>query len=256
MSDNRRITKLMYYILPVVLFVLHASLVVKAEELLTGRHMNLKTENHLPFKVYVSGPENAKRGILLVHGWLGLNKDIKALTNEFATTGYRAMAIDLYDGKTASNPKDAKKLMESVKQSLANSKYLAALKALAAPGRKLAVIGWSFGGSQALRATLTAPDLVSATVSYYPYGKMVSDKKILSRLQGPILIQVGDKDFAFTPKKIQEFQKAVKNAGKIAEINIYDAKHGFDKKLNKNYNEFASKRADKTTREFLDRNLK
>ena len=77
------------------------------------------------------------------------------------------MAIDLYDGQIATNPQHAKLLMNSIKQADANTKFAAALDTLKAPGRKIATIGWSYGASQALRATLSAPEPVSATVSYY-----------------------------------------------------------------------------------------
>lgn len=220
-----------------------------------SEYITLETENQKSFKVYVAGPMDASRGILLIHGWLGLNQDIEALTMKFAKSGYRAMAIDLYDGDVANNPKDAKLLMMSVKQSEANDKYRAALQALLAPGRKLATIGWSYGGSQALHATLSAPKLVSATVSYYPFGEMISDKKTLAPMQGPILIQVGNEDFAFTPEKVKSYQQAIKNAGKILQVNTYIAKHGFDREKSKNYNQTAHVKAENSTYQFLDINL-
>ena len=79
-----------------------------------GQYITLETANQKSFKIYVAGPMDASRGILLIHGWLGLNQDIEALTMKFAKSGYRAMAIDLYDGEVANNPKDAKLLMMSV----------------------------------------------------------------------------------------------------------------------------------------------
>jgi len=233
-----------------------ATAVASAQPSAVGMFQELKTPSGQQFKVYVSGAENASRGILLIHGWLGLTNDMEDLTNRFAAAGYRAMAIDLYNGKTAANPKQAENLMHEVIQTEANAKYVSALQALAAPNRKLAVIGWSYGASQAIRASLSAPDLVSATVCYYPFGPMVQEKKLLAPMKSPILIQVGDKDFAFTPEKIHNFKTAVQNAGKVVEIKIYDAKHGFDRKQGKNYNQVASEQADQSTQAFLERNLK
>lgn len=221
-----------------------------------GKHITLETNTKQSFRVYVAGPKDARKGILLIHGWFGLTEDIEALTNKFGKAGYRAMAVDLYSGAIATNPNDAKKLMTSVKQPEANAKYFSALHALTAPGRKLATIGWSYGGSQALHATLMAPDLVSATVSYYPYGEMISDKKTLAPMKGPILIQVGTEDFAFTPEKIQKYKVAIKNAGKILVVNTYSAKHGFESTKSKNYNKNAQEMAEESTFKFLDAHLK
>ena len=223
---------------------------------LPGKYSILKTDSNQSFKVYLAGPKEASRGILLVHEWWGLNKDVEIWTNQFAKAGYRAMAIDLYNGSIATAPKDAKALMNSVKQDEANAKYSAALKVLKASNRKLAVIGWSFGGSQALHASLAEANLVSATVMYYPFGKIITDKKVLSSLKGPILGQFAEHDFAFTPDKVEEFRAAIKDAAKELKVNMYDAKHGFDKLAGKNFNRVAHDLARSKTHKFLDKYLK
>ena len=244
--------------IPLIHNILIAALMLMSAPAYTaqqGEFITLETEKQKSFRVYAAGPADASRGILLIHGWLGLNGDIEALTMKFANAGYRAMAIDLYDGEVANNPKDAKLLMMSVKQTEANDKYRAALQALAAPGRKLATIGWSYGGSQALHATLSAPELVSATVSYYPFGEMITDKKTLAPMQGPILIQVGNEDFAFTPEKVNSYREALLNAGKMLHVKTYNAKHGFAREKGKNYSQSAHVSAENSTHQFLDVNL-
>lgn len=193
---------------------------------------------------------------MLIHEWWGLNKDVEVRTSKFAKAGFRAMAIDLYNGKVAVDPEDAKVLMNSVKQAEANAKYLAALNALKAPNRKLAVIGWSFGGSQVMHATLVNPDLVQASVIYYPFGEMITDKKALKPMKGPILWQFAMHDFAFTPDRVQMFKTAIKEAGKTLEVFMCDAKHGFDKPAGKNFNKAAHESARSRTYSFLDRYLK
>ena len=221
----------------------------------TGQLNKLTAVFPSPFNVYVSGPEEASRGILLIHGWLGMDDRIKQLADQFGDAGYRAMAIDLYNGQVASGPRTARVLMESVNQIEANAKYVAAIRELKNGGREVAVIGWSFGGSQAMHATLAASEMVSATVSYYPYGEMPDAIDRLSLLQGPLLIQVGDKDFAFTREKIDTYQSAMQEAGKTLEVNTYDARHGFDSKTSDNYNQVAQEKAWFSTSKFLDRYL-
>jgi len=220
-----------------------------------GAIEQLSVSYEKPLNVFVAGPEQAKRGILLIPGWMGLDQRARKLTRWFAEAGYRAMAIDLYDGKVASNPRQARLLMDAVDQAEANAKYQAALTALQAGGREIAVIGWSFGGSQALHATLAAPDLVAATVSYYPYGDMPAEPQQLEQLKGPWLIHVGDQDFAFTPDKIEAVEQAMSLAAKTLVVETYRAKHSFDRVTSDNYNRVAAEQARFNTSRFLDRYL-
>jgi carboxymethylenebutenolidase len=145
--------------------------------------------------------------------------------------------------------------MDAVEQEEANAKYRAALTDLQADGREIAVIGWSFGGSQALHATLAAPELVSATVSYYPYGDMPVDPQALKQLKGPWMIHVGDHDFAFTADKISSVEQAMAAAEKTLMVETYPARHSFDRATSENYNRIADEQARFSTSKFLDRYL-
>lgn len=238
--------------------ILLSTTVSSASSLVTepqGQVETLAVTHEKPFNVFVCGPEDATRGLLLIHGWMGLDDAIKDRAREFGDAGYRVMAIDLYDGRVATEPKGARALMEGVRQSDANAKYVAALSALKGPGRDLAVIGWSFGGSQAVHAALSAPDLVSATVAYYPYGDMPADAASLSRLRGPLLIQVGTQDFSFTPDKAKAYAAAMEQANKTLTVATYDAKHSFDSETSLNYDQTADEQARFSTARFLDRYL-
>lgn len=221
---------------------------------LQGKEITLKTADGKPFRVYAVGPKDAKRGIMLVHEWWGLNDHIKAWADRFAEQGYRAMAVDLFNNKVATKPDEARKLMMGVNQEEANAKHVATLKALQAPGRKVATIGWCFGGGQSLRASLAAPDLVDATVMYY--GPVVTDAGQLSFLESPVLGTFAKQDTAIPPEKVKEFEQAMKEADKKVEIHMFDADHAFANPSGKNYNSEAAKKAWAITREWLDKQLK
>ena len=60
-----------------------------------GKYIQLQTENKLSFTAYVAGPKQAKQGILLIHGWWGLNEEVETWANNYAKAGYRVMAVDL-----------------------------------------------------------------------------------------------------------------------------------------------------------------
>jgi len=221
---------------------------------LAGRDVRLKTAQGTPFYGYAAGPENAARGILLVHEWWGLNDHIRGLADQFAAQGYRAFAIDLYDGKVTADPQVADRLRKAVRQPVANPKLRRAVEYLEAPGRKLATIGWCFGGGQSLQATLQAPAAVSATVIYY--GGLVTDVAKLKTLNGPVLGIFAARDTWITPARVGAFEKAMAQAGKTLEAHSYDADHAFANPSGQRYDSAAARSAWQATKAFLDAHLR
>lgn len=243
----------------ICLFSLSACTSVMSNE---PKYQTLVTDDGQAFETYVSGPENSKKAILFIHGWLGLDNVVKKSTYEYAKLGYRTMAIDLFNGKTADNPKDAKALVMKANKEGTSMKLHAALKNLSSSNtRKVGVLGWSFGGGQAIHATFVAPQFISATVSYYPSGKVPLDQPTIAKLSSPILIQASegdltsDKVFRLTKEKAENFKAAMKQANKSLTLNIYKAKHGFNRAASKNYNPEAKKLANSSTQAFFKENL-
>lgn len=220
-----------------------------------ANYVQLKTASNQPFNAYVAGPQHAKQAILLIHGWWGLDQEVETWANEFAVAGYRVLAIDLYNQQVTHNPATAKNLMQAVKQSDADAKYAAAIKVLSTNGRKVAIIGRSYGASQALHAALVAKEKASAAIVYYPYGKLITDQQTLAAIKAPILGHFARNDFFLTPDKVSQFTSAVKKSGLKMSVNMYEARHGFDKPTGNNFNEPAHRLAQQRTRQFLDQYL-
>ena len=223
--------------------------------LFNGQYSRLQTDSEQSFTVYRVGPEEAKQAILLIHGWWGLNHEIEAWADQYAMAGYRVMAIDIYNCQVTKSPVIAKKYMREVKQAEANEKYLAAIKALSEPDRKIAVIGRSYGANQALHATLVAQERVSATIVYYPYGELVTDKNKLETIKTPILGHFARNDFFFSPARLTDFTSATEKSGLSMTVNMYEASHGFDKSTGNNFNNPAHKLAQNRTYQFLNKYL-
>jgi len=221
----------------------------------TAQYVELNTASDQPFSAYIAGPQDASQAIVLIHGWWGLDDEVKSWANEYAVAGYRVMAIDLYNHQVTHNPATAKQLMQSVNQSDADEKYAAAIRALSVPGRKIAIMGRSFGASQALHAAQVAKDKVAATIVYYPYGELMTDRKMLTDIKAPILGHFAREDFFLKPDQVNAFASVLKKAGLHMTVNMYNARHGFDKTGSSNFNEPAHKMAQEKTRQFLDRYL-
>src|SRR5947209_17993608 len=59
-------------------------------------------------KAYVAKPKTKPRGaVLVLHEWWGLNDWVKSMADRLAGEGYLALAVDLYKGKVATDPKEA-----------------------------------------------------------------------------------------------------------------------------------------------------
>ena len=216
-----------------------------------GRDQALKTVDQEAFNVYVTGPEDASKGILLIHEWWGLNDHIRSWADRFAVMGYRAVAIDLYGGRITRDTAEAGRLMKSVDQKMANRKLKAAITGLRAPGRRLATLGWCFGGGQSLQATLQAPNEIAGTIIYY--GQPVLDVDQLRTLQGPVLGLYAKQDGWITPDVVKSFQKAMREAGETLEVHSYDARHAFANPSGERYNSDAARQSWKMVLEFLER---
>lgn len=151
-----------------------------------GEVLELSTADKRNFYAYRVGPIGAKRGILLLHPAYGLNAYTIEWADRLATEGYRVIAPDLYDGELAEDDGEAERLQKGVNQKRANAKLVSSLRALTAPGRKLIAMGWGFGGTQALNASLAAPYFVSATVIYD--SPMVTSIEPVRGMSGAVLV--------------------------------------------------------------------
>ena len=121
-------------------------------------------------QAYVARPKGKAQGaLLMIHEWWGVNDWVKHEADQLAGQGYLALAIDLYKGKVAKDPKEAQAMMGAKDEKWGDQVEEAGLEWLKknAGGAKVATIGWCMGGGQSLNASLASPGKVSATVVYY-----------------------------------------------------------------------------------------
>ncbi|HEX4382507.1 MAG TPA: dienelactone hydrolase family protein [Myxococcales bacterium] len=221
-----------------------------------GKMIDLKVAGE-DSKAYQATPKGkAKGAVLVIHEWWGLNDWVKHEADELAKLGYLAVAVDLYKGKVATDPKEAGALMGSKDEKWGAQVEETGVNWLktSAPGLKVAVIGWCMGGGESLKTALNNAADVNATVMYY--GMPVSDPAQLKKLQGPLLGIFAKQDGWITPAKVDEFDKALTTAGIKHEIKEYDADHAFANPSGGKYNGDAAKDAWKKTTAFLAANLK
>jgi carboxymethylenebutenolidase len=193
-------------------------------------------------------------GVMIVHEWWGLNDQIKAVASELAANGFVGLAIDLYDGKVATDPDTAKNLMGGVKDAEATetlTTWIDHLYAMKPVNGKVATLGFCFGGGWSLNASLAHP--VDATILYY--GRCDKSAAELKALKGPVLGQFGNKDTFINPPMVDGFEKALAEDNIKAEIYRYDANHAFANPTGQNYDKEDARVAWDRTIAFLKANI-
>ena len=192
--------------------------------------------------------------LLLIHEWWGLNDQIKSMASELAKEGYVALAVDLYGGKVATAPEDAKALMQQVDGATATDtlvSWIAWLRSHKAANGKVATIGWCFGGGWSLNASIATP--VDATVIYY--GNVTPPAEDLRKLNGPVLGQFGELDKFINRDMVSGFEANMRTAGKPLEVHWYSADHAFANPTGGRYDAEDASLAWSRTLEFLKANL-
>lgn len=192
--------------------------------------------------------------VLLVHEWWGLNDQIKSMARAFADQGHVALAVDLYGGRVAANPDDARAYMGQVNGAEATatcSAWIDWLKARQDTTAKLGTVGWCFGGGWSLNASLTRP--IDATVIYY--GRLIDDQARLAALRGPVLGHYASRDKWINAAMVEGFEKAMTAANKAFTSHWYEADHAFANPTGAAYDQEDTALAWQRTLAFFEANL-
>ena len=214
--------------------------------------MELTTTAGEVFDTYVAGPEKATKSVLIIHDWWGILDYNREWADQFAQKGYRAMVIDLYDGYHPKDVKEAGEYMRGINQEIANRKLQTALDFLQASKRKVATLGWSFGGLQAQQATLHNPDKVDATVLFY--CRIIFDRQNVVNLHGPVLAIFAETERTWPDKQVA-LEHVMSELDKTLVCYSYDADHGFANPDSPRYDSEVTEEAWQMTVSFLDKYL-
>jgi len=222
-----------------------------------GEFISVKGDNGKEYRLFVSGPTNAKVGILFVHDYFGISNSTKESVERLGESCYYTIAVDLYKGKSATTNDAAESLMKA-KDSAETAEILkAGINHLKKPGRKLAAIGFSAGGVDAMNATLLEPELFNATIIVYGGNYDKIEKSKLAKLKSPVLAITGSLDN-------WPFQAALNflenEKDKSLEFYVYPGvDHGYAQPLfngGKNYNPEATRVTWTVMNDFLSRHTK
>jgi dienelactone hydrolase len=216
---------------------------------------------------YLAYPsDNRKRhpGVLVAPEWWGLNDYAKGRAEQLAELGYVALAIDIYgEGKTTTDPQEAAALAKTYKENrtLLRDRVRAGLETLKVQpmvdGRRLAAIGYCFGGTAVLELARDGADL-SGVVSFHG-GLDTSKSAQAKQIRASILVLHGADDPLVTPEQLADFQEEMRAAGTDWQLVAYgNAVHGFtnpaagtDKSRGVAYSPLADRRSWQAMQRFL-----
>jgi carboxymethylenebutenolidase len=166
----------------------------------------------------------ASAGVVVVHDWYGQLPHVRAAADELAAAGLVAVAPDLYDGRTASDPGQAESLAGEMNRAAAPGRLKEAvtMARARAGGGPVGVLGWSLGGSYAVG--LMASGGVDAAVLYYAAG----DSDDAARIHCPVLLHLAETDEFDPPELYEGFATALRAAGTEVEVHTWPGtEHSF-----------------------------
>ena len=220
-----------------------------------GKMVTFKTPDGKTGMAYeLKAARKTDKYLFVFHEWWGLNDYIKQEAEKLGKElgNVNVLALDLYDGKVATDSKQAMQYVQAVDNKRAMNIIKGAL-AYAGKDADIATIGWCFGGSWSLQAAILAGDQADACVVYY--GMPERDEERLKLLHAPVLGIFASQDNSITPEIVQDFEQKMKDANKKVTIKMYDAVHAFANPSNPKYDKVATADARKRTIAFLKENL-
>ncbi|MFO0836999.1 MAG: dienelactone hydrolase family protein [Phycisphaerae bacterium] len=192
------------------------------------KHDQLTLKGYLAYDDAASGK---RPGVLVVHEWWGCNEYARKRAEQLAGLGYVALAVDMYgEGVTTSDPNKAGELAGQARKDVEQwrARVRAGLDALVkqeqCDPKRVAAIGYCFGGSTVLQLAFSGAD-VAGVVSFH--GSLMPPKPD-DKIKAKILVLHGADDPMVPAEAISAFQEGLRKAGADWQMTYYGkAVHSF-----------------------------
>jgi carboxymethylenebutenolidase len=167
--------------------------------------------------------------VIVLQEWWGVEGHIRSVCDRLAAEGLFALAPDLYDGETTTQPSEAEQKMMALSMDKVEPQMCGAADHLAAlPGFRgsgVGALGFCLGGGLALWAAANCPNVSAAVVYYYvmPHGK-----PDFAAVKGPVLGHFGTADEFIKHDEAQALESDLREAGVDVTFHYYEgAGHAF-----------------------------
>lgn len=220
-----------------------------------GEMITFNTEGALGNAYHVKSSGESNKVLIIFHEWWGLNDYIKQEADEYAKDleNVEIYAIDLYDGKVATDVPTAQKFMSGLTQERAVD-IIKGLIVKVGPEKKIATLGWCLGGAWSLQASLLAESQSAACVMYYGMPEAKIDR--LRTLNCEVLGIFALEDKFINPEIVKAFQSNMSKAEKVLTVYNYKADHAFANPSNPKHNKEYTAEARMNVLQFFKSKLK
>ncbi|HWG22056.1 MAG TPA: dienelactone hydrolase family protein [Terracidiphilus sp.] len=222
-----------------------------------GERISLRAADGQELGAYVAWPQGDPiAGLVVVQEIFGVNAHIRRVADGYANDGFLAIAPALFDRiepgvELDYQGADQQRAMSFVPRLDTEKAILdveaAVQYAAQSTGKKVAVIGYCWGGTIAWLAAARLP--IHAAVGYYA-GRI--GQHIDEQPKVPVLLHFGSQDTHIPKEEVDK----VKAAHPEVEIHWYDAGHGFNCDARASYNPQAAEQARDRSLRFLKHNLR
>ncbi len=205
-------------------------------EQLMGKMIKFKVTDGMDANGYfIPSKKKSKRWLIVIQEWWGLNDNIKVEADKYYKDlgDVNVIAVDMYDGKVASTPDSAMKIMRSADM----ARMTAIIKGVishAGTDASIYSVGWCFGGMWSLQTGILAGSQAKGIVMFY--GRPENDINKLKSIQCDVIGFFGNLDKSPSPELVNEFEKNMLKAEKQLTTHKYPAGHGFANPSNPAFN--------------------
>jgi dienelactone hydrolase len=216
------------------------------------------------YMAFDDAAQGARPGVVVVHEWMGLGDHVKKVADKLAGLGYVALAVDIYGegirpksrneaAEESSKYKNDRELFR--KRVALGVKQLRKMKRV--DGKKIAAIGYCFGGTGVLELARSGSDVLGV-VSFHG-GLDTPRPEDSKQLKTKVLALTGADDPYVPYEQVRAFQKEMTTANADWQLITYaGAVHSFtnveagdDPTKGAAYNERADRRSWEHMKVFL-----
>jgi len=199
-------------------------------EVVEYRHGDTALEGYLAYDNAVQGK---RPGVLVVHEWTGVGPYVKKRVEQLARMGYLAFALDMYGkGIRPKTPQEAGaqagiyRADRPLMRARANAGLEVLKKHELADPRRIAAIGYCFGGGVALELARSGAD-IAGVVSFH--GNLdTPNPDDAKKIKARVLVLHGGDDSFVPASQVAAFQEEMRKAKVDWQLIIYGgAVHSF-----------------------------
>jgi carboxymethylenebutenolidase len=211
--------------------------------------VDVSTEDGACEAFFVHPSDGRHPGVIFWPDAIGLRDAKKTMARRLAASGYAVLAVNQYyrDAQLPlgisfsdfGDPDARARLMPMIgalnpealgRDARAYAAFLDGQDAVDT-SRGLGTQGYCMGGGQAFRTGAAVPERVRAVASFHGGGLVTdapdSPHRLIARTNAAFLILPGRDDDANQPEAVGVLHEAAEAAGRPAEIEVYDADHGW-----------------------------